>query len=249
VCPLQNRKILTFAVFLALLAWGCSRKPSGKAASNPNTAPPLTAASNPEPSNNASNNEGIELRSEQPPGAMPRSSAPVEPRSVTLPQGRTLHVRLLQALSSRYASPGQAFDAELATPVVVDGRTVLPKSTRLRGRVVSARPSGRLHNPGYLRLTLDAVQAPDGKWVDIKTTSVRAEGKSHKKRNLAFIGGGTGVGAAIGAIAGGGKGAAIGALSGAGAGTAGAYATGKEDVSFPAESRLVFTTVRPETIG
>ncbi len=57
----------------------------------------------------------------------------------------------------------------------------------------------------------------------IKTTSIWAQGKSHKKRNLALIGGGTGLGAAIGAIAAGGTGAAIGAISGAGAGTAGAY--------------------------
>ena len=178
-----------------------------------------------------------------------QTAAPAKPDSiaakpVTIPGGRTLVVRLLETISSKTASPGQHFDAELASPVVVNGKTILPKRTPLRGRVVSARSSGRLHNPGYLRLTLDSIQMPNGSWISIKTTSIWAQGKSHSKRNLALIGGGTGLGATIGAIAGGGAGAAIGALSGAGAGTAGAYATGKKDVTFPAEHRLSFATVR-----
>jgi hypothetical protein len=65
---------------------------------------------------------------------------------------------------------------------------------------------------------------------------------------LLFIGGGTGAGAAIGAMAGGGKGAAIGALAGAGAGTATAAATGKKDITIPAESHLNFKLSSPVTI-
>jgi hypothetical protein len=46
-------------------------------------------------------------------------------------------------------------------------------------------------------------------------------GRSNRKRDAVFIGGGATAGAIIGAIAGGGKGAAIGAILGGGAGTAG----------------------------
>jgi hypothetical protein len=46
-------------------------------------------------------------------------------------------------------------------------------------------------------------------------------GKSTKKRDVVFIGGGAGAGALIGAIAGGGKGAAIGGAVGAGLGALG----------------------------
>jgi len=52
----------------------------------------------------------------------------------------------------------------------------------------------------------------------------------------------------IGGLAGGGKGAVIGAAAGAGAGTAGAAATGKKEVEFPAETRLSFTTRAAVTI-
>ena len=177
---------------------------------------------------------------EQPPEAPP---PPPEPAPVRIPGGTALSVRLLESISSSTARPGQTFAAELAAPLILQGDVILPKSSRVRGRVVSARPSGRLHKPGYLRLTLDALQMPDGTWVNLRTTSVSASGKSHEKRNLTFIGGIAGLGAAIGGIAGGGKGAAIGAASGAGTGTAAAYATGKEEVTFPAERKLRFRTV------
>jgi hypothetical protein len=94
-------------------------------------------------------------------------------------------------------------------------------------------------------MVLDSFQTADGNWVNVDTSAISRSGGSHKKRNLTMIGGGAGVGAIIGGIAGGGKGAAIGAAAGAGAGTAGAYATGEKDVSFPAESKLTFRLERP----
>src|SRR5439155_7386496 len=78
------------------------------------------------------------------------------PSPVTMKSGTSVSVRLLQTISSRSAKSGDEFDAELATPVIVDGKTVFPKSARVRGRVVSARDSGRLQDPGFLRLSLDA---------------------------------------------------------------------------------------------
>jgi hypothetical protein len=59
------------------------------------------------------------------------------------------------------------------------------------------------------------------------------------------VGGGAGLGAIIGGLAGGGKGAAIGVLAGAGAGTAGAAFTGNKDIVLPAESALSFKLLQP----
>ena len=64
--------------------------------------------------------------------------------------------------------------------------------------------------------------------------------KGKGKRSAVLIGGGAGVGAALGGIFGGGKGAAIGALAGGGAGTAGAAYTGNKEIQLPAESTLTF---------
>jgi hypothetical protein len=203
----------------------------------------FTAGCSTQPSNTVSADPGAPAKKDS--GLLSR----ILPSPVTMPGGTTVSVRLLQSISSRSAKAGDEFDAELAAPVIADGKTLFPKSTRVRGRVVSAKESGRLQDPGYLRLTLDAIQTESGKWVNVETSSISAKGQGHTKRNLTLIGGGAGTGALIGAIAGGGKGAAIGAGVGAGAGTAGAYATGKKDVSFPAESKLSFRTARDVSVS
>jgi hypothetical protein len=64
---------------------------------------------------------------------------------------------------------------------------------------------------------------------------------SHKRRNIAIIGGATVTGATIGAVAGGGVGAAVGAAAGAGAGTVGAFITGRKNVVLPVETELFFS--------
>jgi hypothetical protein len=100
-----------------------------------------------------------------------------------------------------------------------------------------------LSKPALLSLELKSVQV-NGAWVPLRTEALTMEGKSHKKRDIIAIGGGSALGALIGGIAGGGKGAAIGAAAGGGAGTAGAAATGKKDITLPAESHVSFRLSR-----
>jgi hypothetical protein len=128
--------------------------------------------------------------------------------------------------------------------VVVEGETVLPIGTRFHGHVTASAASGRLQGRAVLALTLDGFRA-QGRDYSLRTTSVERVGPAHKKRNALLIGGGTGLGAMLGAIAGGGKGAALGAVAGGGAGTVGAAATGKEQLILRAETPLTFTTRSP----
>jgi hypothetical protein len=166
------------------------------------------------------------------------------PDQVTIPAGTSVAIRMQSSVSSATAQSGEHFDAVLDEPLVVNGRTVAQRGTPAVGRVVQARRSGRLHNSGYLSLTLASIELK-GKQVPVRSSSVSAQGGAHKKRNLALIGGGAGGGALIGALAGGGKGALIGSAIGAGAGTTGAYATGKKDVAFGVERRLTFRLTQP----
>ena len=159
----------------------------------------------------------------------------------TVPAGSTITVRVGSEISSGSAKVGDRFDATLTRNLVVNGKTLAKAGTPARGKVTSAKSSGRLHAPGELAVRLTSVQV-NGKMVPISTRSHSVKGKSHTKSNATKIGGGAAAGALIGALAGGGKGAAIGAAAGAGAGTAGAAATGKKDIEYPAETRLSFTT-------
>ncbi|HEV2489774.1 MAG TPA: hypothetical protein VGT03_08195 [Candidatus Acidoferrales bacterium] len=169
------------------------------------------------------------------------------PKPVTIPAGTDLHVILDTSLSTASAQAGDSFEATITEPVVIGGKTVIPKDARAKGMVVDARSSGRLSKPALLSVALSSVQA-DGAWVDVNTDPLTLEGKSHKKRDVVAIGGGSALGALIGGIAGGGKGAAIGAAAGAGAGTAGAAATGKKEITLPAESHATFRTSQPVTV-
>jgi hypothetical protein len=169
-------------------------------------------------------------------------------RPITVPEGTDLTVVLDQGLSTAENRPGDMFQASVAVPIVIDGKTVIPKDARVKGHVVDAQASGRLSGIARLVLTLDSLEV-DGESYDIATDDEGRIGKNHNKRNGLLIAGGAGLGALIGGIAGGGKGVLIGSAAGAGSGTAGAAYTGKKDIRVPAETSLTFRLARSATIS
>jgi hypothetical protein len=162
----------------------------------------------------------------------------------TIPTGTPISVFIDQTISSKDAKLGQPVTGTIAKDVIVGGKVVIPKGSAAKLSVSSVQASGRLSTPAKLYLRLRTVTVK-GKTYSFATSSAGRTEKGKGKRDAGFIGGGAAGGAVIGALAGGGKGAAIGAAAGAGAGTAGAAATGKKEVEFPAESRLTFTTRAP----
>src|SRR5580693_5932193 len=167
---------------------------------------------------------------------------------VTLTEDTAIHVTLDQALSSNRSNPGDHFEATVSEPVVIDGKTVIPQGAHAEGLVVDARPSGRLMGRARLQLALQAVEV-EGQNYDVRTISHTRIGRDHKKRNLAWIGGGAAGGAVVGAIAGGGTGALIGGPVGAGAGTTVALLTGKKDIKLAPETPMTFKLAEPVTIN
>jgi hypothetical protein len=180
--------------------------------------------------------------------AVPAAATPAPPApraTVNIPEGTKLRVALLSPLSSDKSRPGDEFDASLIEPIVIDGKTVIAKGAKLRGRVVDAEDSGRVKGLARLELTLTEIVPNGGKAIRLSTRSFTSVAESTKKRDAAVIGGSAGVGAAIGAIAGGKKGAAIGAAVGGGAGTGTVLATKGAEVEFDREHPLTFTLSKP----
>ena len=169
------------------------------------------------------------------------------PDPVTLPELTPIHVTLDQAVTSNQSRPGDHFDATVSEAVVVDGKTVIPQGAHAEGIVVDAKPSGRLMGRAKLQLALQAVDV-SGQPYDVRTTSSAKIGRDHKKRNWAWIGGGAGGGALIGAAAAGGKGALIGGPIGAAAGTTVAFVTGHRDIKLRPETPVTFKLAQPLTI-
>jgi len=163
--------------------------------------------------------------------------------SASLPAGTPVVVRINEHLSSETAHAGDTFTGSLAQPLVVNGQTQFSQGTAVTGRVISAKKSGRLSDPGVLQLRLVSVGS-----TNISSQPFMIKGPSHTKSNAAKIGGSTAAGTVIGAIAGGGKGAAIGAGVGAGLGTATAAATGTKPATVEAEAVLEFLIGEPAVL-
>jgi hypothetical protein len=157
-----------------------------------------------------------------------------------IPAGTRIRVRLAQTLDTKFARPGSTFGATLDDPIVIGDRVVVPRGTPFSGVIVASKRSGRFRGRARLELTLRSFRM-EGVTYQVATAPDSRVSGSHKKRNLAFMGGGPAAGAGIGALAGGGAGALIGAGAGAVAGTTTAFITGRKNVKLPVETPMVFS--------
>ncbi|HZQ67153.1 MAG TPA: hypothetical protein VFA68_01435 [Terriglobales bacterium] len=224
---------ISLAFYLVFTLTGCNSKPADNATTSTDTNQP-SGASTPAPTANNATSKA----------AAPHKPMAEAPKPVVIPAGTVLTVRLGEALSSKTSQAGQSFTATLAEPVQVDGKDVIPSGASASGTVTDAKPLGRFKGGASLAVRLISINI-NGTDHPIETTSVMRTEKGKGKRTATMVGGGAGLGALIGGLAGGGKGAAIGALAGAGAGTAGTAFTGNKDVVLPAETALSFKLDQP----
>ncbi len=220
------RRQLTLILGLLLLAIliGCSSKPPADENAQNQPAPGTTSTEN------GPGGGG---------GKAPSMLDKLTKKTVMVPEGTVLEVRLNDTLSSKTSQPGESFSGVLAEPVEIDGKVAIPKNADVGGTVIDAKPLGHFKGGAKLQVQVNSVSF-GGNSYNVETSSVARTAKGKGKRTAVMIGGGAGLGALIGGLAGGGKGAAIGGLVGAGAGTGGAYFTGNKDVVIPAEAILSF---------
>lgn len=180
------------------------------------------------------------------PQAVSVPPAPVEPpRTVVIPSGTILTVRMGQHLSSESSSEGDTFTATLDQPLVFEDLVIAERGSRVEGRVVQAEEGGRVKGVASLALQLTKISTSDGQTAAVQTQTFIWDAPKSVKGDAAKVGIATGVGAALGAIFGGGKGAAIGAGVGAGAGTGTVLATKGKPAEIDAETRVNFRLDQP----
>lgn len=176
------------------------------------------------------------------------ATSPADTGQYNLPAGTRITVQMIDSVDSKRDRPGDEFAGTVAEPVVVGDRVVIPKGSEAKTRLVEAKTAGHIKGQSELELELTQLTV-DGKRYTVESGLYVAQGSSRGKHSAKVIGGGAGLGALIGAIAGGGKGAAIGAAAGAGGGTAVEAATHGEQVKVPSEAKVEFTLKESLTIS
>jgi len=211
---------------------------------------------------NVSDIISVTFTSDAPPSAPPAASVPssgLAPRpapapvnsagrSVTVPAGTDLLVRMIDSVDSDKNHVGDKFRASLEQDFVVDGAVVAPKGADVYGRLSEAKEAGHIEGKSQLKLELTDISI-HSRLQPIMTGDYEVSGKSRGADTAKKVGIGAVAGTVIGAIAGGGKGAAIGAGVGAGAGGAVQVLTKGEQVHVPSETLLDFRIAQPFTVN
>ncbi len=169
----------------------------------------------------------------------PPGPAQSQQQTFVLPVGTRIRVRLAQTLSTKNSRTGDPFSGTVASPVQVNGQTVIPAGSNATGTVIQSKRQGRFAGQAVLAVRLDSIRV-DGGTYQVQTSRVERIEKGKGKRSAILAGGGAGLGALIGGLAGGGEGALIGGLVGGGGGAAGSAFTGSHDLLLPVESILTF---------
>jgi hypothetical protein len=157
-------------------------------------------------------------------------------------------VRVGETLTSEKNEAGDGWSGVLAEPVVIDGFVIAERGSRVEGRVTSVERAGRVKGVAQLTVALTRIQTADGQRVNVQTAAFAATGKDETKRDVGKVAIASGIGAAIGAIAGKGKGAAIGAGAGAAAGTGAVLMTRGGPAVIGTEALIRFRVAEAVTI-
>lgn len=168
-------------------------------------------------------------------------AAPAQPafRTVNLPAGTSIPVRMTQTLDSATTQQGATFSGSVASDVMVDGLVAIPQGSGVSGRVDTVHEAAHFSGNSLLTIEVTSISRR-GERIPVTTEAFSKEGASRGKNTAIKTGAGAAAGAILGGIFGGGKGAAIGAAAGGGTGAGINAVTRGQQVQIPSESLVPF---------
>jgi hypothetical protein len=179
--------------------------------------------------------------------APPPPPPPPVVKTVTLPAGTVIPIRMSDALDSATTQSNSVFHGSLASDLVVDGMVAARQGASVVGRVVTAKDATHFSGASELSIELTRIDTVDHP-TDLVTDAYTKQGNGRGKNTAAKTGGGAALGAIIGALAGGGKGAAIGAVTGGGVGAGVNGVTRGQQVQIPTETLVSFHLQSPISV-
>jgi hypothetical protein len=156
-------------------------------------------------------------------------------------------VRINQGMSSKNTAPGTTFDGMVLSDVIAGGSIAIPRGASFQGTVVDSHTAGQLGGKGELKLQLTSVSF-GGKVYPVATDFWWHQGADKTANTVGNTVGLAGVGALIGAVAGGGVGAAVGAGIGGVAGLGVSSASRVGEASLPPEAIVTFHLTQPTDV-
>ena len=118
----------------------------------------------------------------QAPQNMTASASPSY-KSLTVPSGTALPVRIAEALSSETAKEGQRFSGFLDTELKVGDAMAAPKGSKVYGIVVEAEKSGSMSGQAKLILSLTDIDV-NGRVLPVVSNKFKVEGASSGARRI-----------------------------------------------------------------
>jgi len=188
----------------------------------------------------------------EPPQSNPDNTAVAPNGSLAIPRNTILALELLTPVSTDASQRGDRIEAKVIEPAQYSGYVV-------EGRVAALKRPGKVKGVAELQLAFDQIRSTDNRSATLHAELIEispmggeydpqvdteggVKGRDSTKDDAAKVGAASGIGAIIGAIAGGGKGAAIGAIIGGGAGAAGTMTQRGKDIRLERGQHLKIRT-------
>jgi hypothetical protein len=166
-------------------------------------------------------------------------------QTVTVPQGTTIMIRMIDSLDSSVNKPGDIFHASLAEDLKIGDVVVAKRDADVYGKLIQVQSAGRATGKSELGLELTGIRTVNGGIQPIVTGQYEEAGKSRTKQTVEHSIIGAAIGAVIGGVAGGGGGAAKGAGIGGAVGAGATLITHGQQIKIPSETLLNFQLNQP----